>query len=310
MSRVKIAMIGCGVTAAHHAAALQRCADVTVVACASRDPEKAGAFARRFGIARAGTVDEVLNDPRADALWVVVPVAAMADTVVAAAAAGLPMFMEKPVGLTAAETAAIVDKVRVPHMVGLNRRFYDVVGQTKALAEQHGGVRFVEVHMPEDVARLGSHHPEAVLRHWQVANSIHLIDLFRFFAGEVAAVETNNDVRGLADRGYSALLSFAGGARGLYNAQWYAPGGWRVAVYAQDLCVVLQPIEKPVAFVRGHDPRPLLPQGPDGELKAGFHGQARAFADLVLGKGRAGAGADLADYLRSVQLVERLTQAP
>lgn len=308
MSSVKIAMIGCGVTAAHHAAALQRCPDVTVVACASRNREKAEAFAQRFGIARAGTVDEILDTPDADALWVVVPIAAMAETVTAAAKTGLPLFMEKPVGLTSAETALVRDRVHVPHMVGLNRRFYEVVQQTKALAQQHGGARFVEVHMPEDVARLTPYHPEDVLRHWQVANSVHLIDLFRYFAGNVSSVQSNNDVHGLADRGYSALLSFQGGARGVYNAQWYAPGGWRVCVYAKDMCVVLQPIEKPVVHIRGQDPRPLVPQGPDVELKAGFYGQVQAFVDLVKGRGRAEAMADLGDYLQSVQLVERLTQ--
>jgi predicted dehydrogenase len=217
------------------------------------------------------------------------------------------MFLETPVGLDPAETERVRDAVRVPHMVGLNRRFYEVIGRGRDLVRERGGVRAIEVHVPEDPGRAPAKHSAATLRQWPFANSIHLIDLFRLFAGEPAAVTTSNVVRGGGDRSYNGLVRFESDARGVFHSQWYAPGGWRVALYADDLSIVYQPIERAQVLRRGQRAETLAPMGADARYKAGLHGQAAAFARL-LRDGRLPEGAaDLADYARSVALVQSLT---
>jgi predicted dehydrogenase len=293
--------------AAHHAKAIAGVDGMRITSCASRDRGRALAFAAAHGIAHVQTLDEALAHAEADAFWLCVSADAMADTAARFALLGLPMFLEKPVGLDAAETAAIRDRISAPHMVGLNRRFYEVIRRGGDLITAAGGLRAIEIHMPEDVAAVPSKHGARSRRQWQFANSVHLIDLFRFFAGEPAEIVTMNEVRDSADRSYNALIRFETGARGVYNAQWYAPGGWRVALYADDLSIVYQPIEAGEMRRRGAAPVPLLPEGPDLRFKAGLWAQAAAFRDLVA-TGRAVDGApDLAEYARSVALVDRLT---
>ena len=304
----KIAMIGVGPMAAQHAACLRHVPGVEVVSCASRSAEKAAAFAQQHGIAEPRLFDDVMRAPQADAIWVVLPCDLMAPMAIQLAHHGLPMFLEKPVGLSPVETRQVAERVDVPNMVGLNRRFYEVIVRGREMITAAGGARAIEVHMPEDLTRVpAGAHKDMTLANWQYANSVHLLDLFRYFGGEVSHVTAENRIASNADRSYNALLSFETGARGLYNAQWYAPGGWRVSVYADDLSITFQPIEQANVMRRGSAPEIIRPSGPDAEFKAGLFGQAAAFRDLVQSGKLSENAADLADYLKSVELVDKLT---
>jgi predicted dehydrogenase len=304
---IDVALVGAGPMAAEHARVLHEVEGFRLVSCVSRTREHAEEFARAAGIASARSLDEVLARPEADALWVCVSADAMASAATACAGCGLPMFLEKPVGLDPAETGRALDAVRVPHMVGLNRRFYEIVRHGHDLVRESGGLRAIEVHMPEDLGRVPARHAPRALRQWQFANSVHLIDLFRYFAGEPASVTASNVVRSVRDRSYNGLVRFETGARGIFHSQWYAPGGWRVALYADDLSIVYQPIERAQVLRRGRGAEPLMPAGPDARYKAGLHGQASAFVRLVRDGRLPPGAADLADYARSVALVQRLT---
>lgn len=308
MSAKTICLIGVGSTAELHARAIQRVAGLRIRSCASRNLDKAAAFAARFGIETPRTIDDALARPDADALWVVVPAGEMLNLALRAADSGIPAFFEKPVGLVPRETLLAVERFRAPNMVGLNRRFYEIIRTGKKLIDERGGARFIEVHMPEDIRPLVGRHPDLVLKEWAFVNSVHLIDLFRFFAGNADSVTSANRVRSDWDRSYASLIKFRSGATGIYHAQWYAPGRWRVAVHADSLSIVYAPIEQATVFHSGQAPEILAPQGPDLELKAGFHGQAEAFCAL-LEKGSLPEGAaDLRDYSESVRLVADVTQ--
>lgn len=303
-----LCLIGVGPTAELHVRAIQRIAGLRVRSCASRSLDKAAAFAARFRIETPRTIDDALARPDADAYWIVAPAGEMLNVALRIAETGLPAFFEKPVGLNLPETLRAADLFQSPNMVGLNRRFYEVINAGKMLIDEQGGARFVEIDMPEDVRSLAGHHPDSVLRQWAFANSIHLIDLFRFFAGDADRVTSANIVRSVWDRSYASLIEFRSGATGTYHAQWYAPGRWRVAVHADSLSVVYAPIEQATVFRAGQAPKSLLPQGPDSELKAGFHGQAQAFHALLASGSLPEHAADLRDYSESVRLVDDLTR--
>jgi len=304
---IDVALVGAGPMAAQHARVLHEVEGLRLVSCASRTRERAQAFAHAAGIPTARTFDEVLASPQADALWLCVSADAMATVATACAARGLPMFLEKPVGLDPAETGRVRDAIRVPHMVGLNRRFYEVIRRGRDLMIEQGGVRAIEVHMPENMRRAPDKHAARTLRRWQFANSVHLIDLFRYFAGEPAGITASNVVRSDSDRSYNALVRFESEAHGIFHSQWYAPGAWRVAVYAEGIAIVYQPIERAQILRGDGSAEALMPTGPDTRYKAGLHGQASAFVRL-LRDGRPPPGAvDLADYARSVSLVDLLT---
>jgi predicted dehydrogenase len=191
-------------------------------------------------------------------------------------------------------------------MVGLNRRFYEILRKGKTLADQAGGVTGIEIHMPESIKPLETRYSRHVLDHWAYGNSIHLIDLFRFFAGEPTRVQSVHRQSAWWDRRVVATLEFDGGALGVFHAHWNAPGGWRVALTADELQLVFQPIERGVVLRRGQAAEPLEPEGPDCTVKAGLTGQAAAFYELLATGALPEGAADLADYERSVALVAEL----
>jgi len=292
-----------------HVRAIGEVEGLKVASCMSRSLERAQAFAARHGIERPRTLEDFRRDPGVDALWVVAPADAMADAAIQLSGLGLPMFLEKPVGLDPGETRRARERIAVPNMVGLNRRFYEVVQHGVELAQAAGGVRAIEVHMPEDVGPDAPANAPAIQAQWQFANSVHLVDLFRLFGGEVAEISSMNAVRSQADRSFASLLRFEGGATGIYNAQWFAPGPWRVTVYADDLCLIYQPIEQLTVVRRPRLTEVVTPRGADTRAKPGLAGQAAAFRDLVRTGRLPPAAVDLADYERSVALVDALTRA-
>ena len=305
---IKVALIGVGPMAALHARAFARVDGMAIVSCASRTRSKAEQFAATHAITRARTVTETLAQPDADALLVVAPADVMADLAVTCAGCQLPMLLEKPVGLSSQEARVAAANISVPTMVGLNRRFYSIYRKAREVLGQAGGIRCVEVHLAENPAALAGRYPRRLLDNWHLANSIHLIDLYRLFCGEPAQVQTMNQVGELSDRSYHAMLGFPGGASGVYTAQWYAPSRWRLTLYGTDHSVQCQPAEKALHYTRERfEPFELTPDEDDVAAKPGLVGQARAFRDLVRTGMMHADAIDVGGYVKSVELAERLS---
>lgn len=75
-----------------------------LLAVASRDPGKAAAYAREWGIERAhGSYEALLGDPEVDAVYVPLPNHLHAEWSIRAARAGKHVLCEKPIALDAAE---------------------------------------------------------------------------------------------------------------------------------------------------------------------------------------------------------------
>ena len=307
MKPKRLALVGVGPMAALHAQAIAEVDGLQIDVCMSRDPERAADFAARHGLPRSLPLSDLAEAPDVDGFWIVAPAEAMASVATTFAGYGLPMFLEKPVGLSLEETRGVRQAIATPTMVGLNRRFYEVIQRGLALVEAAGGVRAVEVHMPEDLAGAASANSAAVKAAWPFANSVHLIDLFRLFGGEPASVTTRNQVISVEDRAFAGMIEFEHGAGGLFSAQWYAPGGWRVSVYAKDLTLQFQPIEQLTIIRRPRAQEVITASGRDARLKPGLFGQAQAFRDLLNTGRLEKPGADLADYERTVALVKALT---
>ena len=296
--------------AALHVQAIKKVPGLDITTSVSRDGRKAQAFAETHGIPAAVDYARFSEAPGVDAIWVVVPAEVAHTIAIELSARCLPLFLEKPVGMSTVQTLSARENVKVPHMVGVNRRFYEVLRRGNELIEEAGGLTGIEIHMPEDIAQLDQRYSRFVLDRWAFGNSIHLVDLFRFFAGEPTAVRVAQRQRSWSDRSIVAALEFDRGALGVFHAHWGAPGGWRVMIAANDLQIVFQPIERGSVLRRGRPAEPLLPQGPDATIKAGLTGQAEAFRDLLATGSLSKGAVDLADYERSVTLVSQLFGEP
>lgn len=82
---------------------------VQVIAVGSRDPERARAFADRFGIEAAGDYASVMANPDVDLVYVALPPTAHAQWAVAALRAGKHILCEKPLSANGTDARAIAD---------------------------------------------------------------------------------------------------------------------------------------------------------------------------------------------------------
>jgi len=125
-SSLRIGVIGCGRIGRLHADIIARdvpglaLGGVADVVTAAADGVSAATGAPVM------TIDEMLASPDIDAVAICTSTDTHVDYIVAAAAAGKPIFCEKPVSLNLAEVERGVDAVEaagVPFMIGFNRRF-------------------------------------------------------------------------------------------------------------------------------------------------------------------------------------------
>lgn len=99
-----------------------------------RDAAKGRDFARRFGCVFHPTVEELVADPAVDAVYVATPPAAHTAGVLAAAAAGKPVLVEKEMAPTVAECdaqLAACHAARVPLAVAFYRRSHPVIAKLR-----------------------------------------------------------------------------------------------------------------------------------------------------------------------------------
>ena len=110
---LRVGILGAAHIARSFVAGVQRSARVTVSAVASRDPDRAQAFAREFAIARHfGSYEALLNDREIDAVYIPLPNSLHAEWSIRAAQAGKHVLCEKPLAATADEARAMFDAAR------------------------------------------------------------------------------------------------------------------------------------------------------------------------------------------------------
>lgn len=312
----RLGLVGAGNIAVKHLEALQGVAGASVVGIASRTRAKAEALAARFDIpCVADDLDGLLREARPDGLLILVSVSSIGAVTRQAMQAGLPLFVEKPAGLTpfeSAELARLAGELGVRSMVGYNRRYYSVFHQGIEIIRRHGPLMglLIEGHERIAAVRATGRHPDAVLDGWIYANATHTIDLLRFFGGEVGEMHclAHRHREPLGDQ-FAAIMSFDSGALGEYSAHWLSPGGWRVVLSGQGVTVEFKPLETGVWIDAKGQRHEITPSDEDQRFKPGFHGQMAAFCRLVRGEAPGWPAQDLASAHRTMLLAERMSAA-
>ncbi len=235
-----VAVVGAGRIGALHARHLLGSVEGARLALVV-DPDLAAAErAAAGGAPVTRRFEDALEDPRVDAVVLASPTDKHVQQLEAVAAAGKPVFCEKPVARTLAGTEAALHAVvcaGVPFQIGFNRRFDPAFAEVAraVLAGEVGSVELFRSQStdpappPEEyVAVSGGFFRDSV---------IHDIDTARFIAGEVTHVTALGRV--LVDERFArhrdvdtsvVTLEFASGALGVVMNS-------RRAVYGHDLRV-------------------------------------------------------------------------
>jgi predicted dehydrogenase len=158
--------------------------------------ERAGQARDVFGYRRASTdYRAVLADPEVDVVSICAPNALHREIALAAADAGKPFWIEKPVGLHAGETtdiAAAADKARVVTSVGFNYRYAPAVARIRELVTAGELGRITSV---RSVFLNGQAADPAVALSWRFQRELggngvlgdllsHVVDLVRYAVGD------------------------------------------------------------------------------------------------------------------------------
>ena len=229
--KLGLCVVGCGAFARTFAQAMQSARDEIELFFASRDVERAWAYAETFwGSGVFGSYEAAAADPRVEALYLCTPHHLHREHVAIAAQARKHILVEKPIARTLAEAQAIIavaQEAGVTLMVAENYRFLAAVRQCKALIDDGavGDLRMVQLQ------------EEAPFRPAQWRNcrdlngggvfidgGIHKVDILLYLAGKpehLYAVPLPPGLPGLeAEDGVVVTTRSASGVVGLIHHAW------------------------------------------------------------------------------------------
>lgn len=220
---VRVGIVGVGGIGSEHVKNLHADEQAELAAVCDLVRENAERVSAATGAAVYTDYDEMLDREKLDALFLCVPPFAHGEMEEKAAARGIHLFVEKPVGLDMDTVNRKAEAMRASGIIvgtGYCLRYLDTVARAKeylqdkkiAMARAHRFGGFVPVLWWRDIAKSGGQ---------LVEQTTHNLDLLRYLAGEVTRVSADmaltvmDDIPGITIPDvYSVNLRFASGAVG------------------------------------------------------------------------------------------------
>ena len=192
--------------------------EVEVVAVASRDRERATAYARERGIERAyGSYEELLADPKLDAVYVSLPNSLHHEWTMAALAAGKHVLCEKPYTRRPAEVGEAFDAAERAGLVLMEAFMWRHHPQSKQLKELVDGgavgeLRVVRAAFSFTLTRESDVRLDAALDGGSLMDvGCYCVSGARLLAGEPSHVTGQAVESGGVDLRFTGTLSFPAG---------------------------------------------------------------------------------------------------
>lgn len=216
-----------------------------VHAC-SRTAATGAPVAAEFGLRFSDSLEAMLRDPEVRAVAISTPHSTHLALIEQVAAAGLPVFCEKPLTLTRAEAVAAIAacaRAGVPLAVGHNRRFLPTIGAMKRIVQDGrlGRLLHIEGHLSNENSSANfapwRADPSESPAGGMTGTGVHVLDAFTNLAGparRVAATQllvtkpAPNPLDSL-----SAMLEFANGMSGLLATVRVSPRFWRIHLFGE-----------------------------------------------------------------------------
>jgi len=306
IEKINVGIIGAGGIAQEHLKVLKDLEDVEIVALCNRGEKRRVETAEKFDIPRIyANYHDMLKNHEFDALFILVSVLNMKRVTLDCSKLGIPLFVEKPIGLSVEDAKTIQEtahQYNTKIMVGVNRRFVSTIMKAKELV---GNINGINIEAPEryiNEVESGFHPPE-VLDRWIYVNGVHCIDLLRYFGGDVKEIVS---VSSKSKHYYNSQMVLEN-CPAQYRSYWDCPGGWRVTLYGDKTTVELFPLEKGIVKVRGQEPQVFTLEEIDKKYKPGFYKQARYFVDFVKEKKPfAYPASDIDDAVKTMYLIKKI----
>ena len=242
---IRAAIVGMGIWGQNLVTSAQGKSDaIRFVAGTTRTPAKATDFAAKHGIRMVDSYARVLADADIDAVVLATPHSLHSEQIRAAARAGKPVFVEKPLGLTRQSSAEAVQAcadAEVTLAVGYNWRFQPALREIKRMLDDGrlGKLLHVEGNFCGPSAyRFGREHwrhdRDEVPAGGMTGRGVHVVDAMLYLAGHVDSVVAQSH-RLAQDFGVddttSMLFQFKRGATGYLGTVIATAETWRMQVF-------------------------------------------------------------------------------
>lgn len=288
--------------------------------------EKARSAARRFGAPEWFTdVETMLGTAEPDGVCICGPPDMHYQVGLQALGRGIPVFMEKPPALTlkhAEELSTTAQQKGVWGMVGFMKRFApaNVVAREYMASDTFGRL--------SSITLIHGCGPYDDVRRMLLFNGIHMLDLARFFAGDIVSLFAHGSGDGAVMRAVCVSMKFRGGAVGQLNMncghtwtdcfeQTYVSGsGSGMLIDASRATEVMSDASRFADgegvqlygwssryYVSGN----MAGWAAGGHYTRGYWGELSHFARAVLGKGEP--TATLEDGVQAMKLVDRILES-
>ncbi len=292
---MRFALLGAGMVAEYHKAAIEAASDLGARLCAigHYDPDKFHEISARFGVP-CFREEDLLADPTVDALILCTPSGQHAEQTLRAAAAGKHVLVEKPMALTLEDADRMISacvSAGVTLGVVLQRRTEPLFNRVQEAITSGalGHLSLGVLTMP--YFRSQAYYDQAAWRGtWSLDGGgvlmnqgIHLIDLLVWWMGSPVSVEALGGTlhrRVEVEDTIGAVLRFEGGAIATVTATTTAEPGFphRLEVYGSRGCVQIEgetAVRWSTADSSQVSPEPLPDGGP---AHAGSAGDPRGIA--------------------------------
>ncbi len=241
---IKAAMIGLGRWGQTILNSVQgKSTRLCIVHGVTKEPELGRELAARYGFRLSTDLEDAIADPEVDAVLLATPHSLHVEQVCRVAAAGKPVWCEKPLALTRAEAERAVAATRAAGVVlasGNNKRCFASMRELKRVVDSGalGQILHIEGHFSNE-------HSTRVVGGWRddpkespgagmTGAGLHVLDAFVNLAGPVQYV----DARSISRKpppdprdAVAVLVQFANGATGVMATVRAAPMYWRVHVF-------------------------------------------------------------------------------
>lgn len=244
---INAAIVGLGWWGRNIVGAVQgRSAKLRFVHGVSKEMDAALPIAEANGFTLSDDLEKALADRRVEAVVLATPHSLHADQIVRVAAAGKPVFCEKPLALKRADAQraiAACGKAGVPIGVGQNKRFWPSMAELRRVVASGalGRVMLIEGHYSNENS--GMHFsawrdsPAESPGGGMTGTGIHLLDAFVSIAGPVSGVNARLTTHRPGPDPRDALgvsFEFANGLTGYFGAVRASPVYWRVHVFGDE----------------------------------------------------------------------------
>ncbi|MCS7158644.1 MAG: Gfo/Idh/MocA family oxidoreductase [Blastocatellia bacterium] len=315
MTKIRIGIVGAGHMGQRHAQILARDERVHLAAVYDIQQERARACAQACGAEAVESLEALLE--RVEAVVIATPNTQHVEATLRALEAERHVFCEKPLATSVEDAHRVLEASRRSRsvvQVGHNRRFAPVYRAVRRLLEEEG-FRPHAVHAKMNRGELlvppwvGD---PSVTGGFLYETTIHMLDLLRWWFGEVASVAVHASQHEYSElEDFSILLRFQSGVHATLtssaDASWHFPFE-RVEIFGAHATIETQELER-LIYTPSARASPIRQEFTDleEEWRWGYVQEDTAFVDAIV-RGQPAAVTALDGY-RAVQLVDTCYRA-